>query len=310
LYSAAFISEALGLKGYKVSNLNLLMNKGKFRSFQKNNILPFPEYQSVQLIEQIEWENIVFPVIIKPADSGGSKGVKVIRTKEELISNFIDTKSNSESGEIIIERFLEDGISINGDCLVCNKTIVASIVGEYIFNKEVNNVLPIATLFPADESSNSAMEQLSKIVKLLNIPNGIFNFEAIIKDDITYLIEINPRPSGNYIWQLLGYNYDIDILNVLVNLYLNDEYNLPTLKRNSNKYAYQIFYTDTYKKYPGIKLTEDVEGIIKQIIEFKNPNEFMNPYNNLYDRVALSLIEMKNQEEELKYLNNINRFKL
>ncbi len=310
LYSAAFISEALGLKGYKVSNLNLLMNKGKFRSFQKNNILPFPEYQSVQLIEQIEWENIVFPVIIKPADSGGSKGVKVIRTKEELISNFIDTKSNSESGEIIIERFLEDGISINGDCLVCNKTIVASIVGEYIFNKEVNNVLPIATVFNSNESFNSAMEQLSKVVSLLNIPNGIFNFEAIIKDNTTYLIEINPRPSGNYIWQLLGYNYDIDILNILVNLYLNDKYNLPNLKRNNNKYAYQIFYCDTSKVYLGIELTTDVERIIKQTIVFKKPNEFMNKFNNLYDRVALSLIEMKNNEEELIYLNNISQFKL
>lgn len=310
LYSAAFISEALGLKGYKESNLNILMNKGKFRSFQKNNILPFPEYQHVRFIEQIEWENIVYPVIIKPADSGGSKGVKVIRTKEELISNFIDTKRNSESGEIIIERFLEDGIIINGDCLVSNKTIVASIVGEYIFNKEVNNVLPIATLFNSNESFNSAMEQLSKVVSLLNIPNGIFNFEAIIKDNTTYLIEINPRPSGNYIWQLLGYNYDIDILNILVNLYLNDEYNLPTLKRNNNKYAYQIFYCDEYKKHPGINLPVEFEGIIKQTVEFKKPNDLMNPYNNLYDRVALSLIEMKNREDELNYLNNINQFKL
>ena len=310
LHSAAKISETLKLKGYEVSNLNTLINKGEFRSFLKNNHMPYPEYQHVRSIEQIEWKKIAYPVIIKPTDSGGSKGVKIIRTKNELISSFEETRGNSDSGEIIIETFLENGKIINGDCLVSNKTVVASIVGEYIFDKELNNVLPISTLFPADESSNSAMEQLSKIVKLLNIPNGIFNFEAIIKDDITYLIEINPRPSGNYIWQLLGYNYDIDILNVLVNLYLNDGYNLPTLKRNSNKYAYQIFYTDTYKKYPGIKLTEDVEGIIKQIIEFKNPNEFMNPYNNLYDRVALSLIEMKNQEEELKYLNNINRFKL
>ena len=84
----------------------------------------------------------------------------------------------------------------------------------------------------------------------------------------------------------------------MVNLYLNDEYNPSNFKEKQNKYAYQIFYTDTYKNI-RIKLPEDVEGIIKQIIEFKNPNEFMNPYNNLYDRVALSLIEMKNREDEL-----------
>ena len=84
----------------------------------------------------------------------------------------------------------------------------------------------------------------------------------------------------------------------------------PTLKRNSNKYAYQIFYTDTYKKYPGINLPVEFEGIIKQTVEFKKPNDLMNPYNNLYDRVALSLIEMKNREDELNYLNNINQFKL
>lgn len=310
LYSGAFISEALGLKGYEVSNLNTLTNKGEFRNFLRNNSMPFPQYQHVRSIEQIDWEKIEFPVIIKPTDSGGSKGVKIIRTKEELISSFEETKGYSDSGEIIIETFLENGKIINGDCLVSNKTVVASIVGEYIFDKELNNVLPIATLFPVDESSNNAMEQLSNIVQLLNIPNGIFNFEAIIKNDTTYLIEINPRPSGNYIWQLLGYNYDIDILNVLVNLYLNYEYNLPPLKRNGNKYAYQIFYSDEYKKHPGINLPVEFEGIIKQTVEFKKPNDLMNPYNNLYDRVALSLIEMKNREDELNYLNNINQFKL
>ena len=154
------------------------------------------------------------------------------------------------------------------------------------------------------------MEQLSKIVKLLDFPNGIFNFEAIIKDNITYLIEINPRPSGNYIWQLLGYNYDIDILKVLVQFYLNENNYLPIMKKNNNKYAYQIFYSDTCKEYKGVGFKQNMENIIKKTIEFKEYNEPINPYNNLYDRAALSLLEMTNKEEELLYLNNINQFKL
>ena len=128
LHSAAKISELLGLNGYRFNNLNTLMDKGVFREFLKINSMSFPKFQHVTSTEQILWDEITYPVIIKPTDSGGSRGVAIIRSEDELISNFEVSRENSKSGSVIIETFLENGSIINGDCLVSNNTIVASIV--------------------------------------------------------------------------------------------------------------------------------------------------------------------------------------
>lgn len=311
LNSASIISEHYNLTGYTHTALKTLTNKGIFRNFLTKNNLNCPAFQCVQNINEINLERLNYPIIIKPTDSGGSQGVIKINSEKELILNFKKTKSFSNSNTVIIEEFIEGEKLINGDCIIYNGEIIGDIVGNYIYDNETNNVLPIATVFPAKHNVSETIKQISDIVRRLEIPNGIINFEAIIKNKTPYIIEINPRPSGNYIWKLMGYKYSIDIAALLIKLHFNLSNQInKTLSGNNKNYAYQLIYSNTNKLYKEFKIPSVLKSNILEINMFKENNEYVAPFKNLYDRIGVVLLEFQNDEQTSYYINNTELFKI
>lgn len=311
LNSASKISEYYNLPGYNQNSLNTLINKGFFRDFLIKNNLNSPKYQYVHTLEAVDYSHITYPVIIKPTDSGGSQGVIKIGNKEELLLNFQISKELSNSGNVIIEEFIEGESIINGDCLVYNGEIIGSMIGNYIYDNKVNKVLPISTVFPAKHGVAESLKQLSDIVKALKIPNGIINFEAIIKNNNPYIVEVNPRPSGNYIWKLMGYKYSLDIPIFLINIYLNNKfYNNNLSELNNHGYAYQLVYSDKNNLFKGFEIPLKLKRNVLDMKLFYKENESINSFKNLYDRIGVLLLEFLDEKQRDYYINNTKLFKL
>ena len=311
LNSASMISEHYNLTGYTQIALNTLTNKGLFRDFLSINNLNCPKYQYAHNLDEIYLGQLTYPLILKPTDSGGSQGVVKINNEKDLFLNFETSKSFSKSQTVIIEEFIEGEELINGDCLIYNGDIIGNIVGNYIYDNETNNVLPIATVFPANYDVSEALKQISDIVKRLDIPNGVINFEAIIKNNIPYIIEINPRPSGNYIWRLMGYKYSIDIPTIFINLYFksDNQINNPMIENNYS-YAYQLIYSNKNKIFKGFETPLHLERNILDMNVFYQKNTQTKSFNNLYDRIGVVLLKFENNEQRNYYINNTELFKI
>ena len=311
LNSASIIADHYDLKGYTQDALKTLTDKGLFRDFLSKNKLNFPTYQYVQNLEEIHLEQLTYPIIIKPTDKGGSQGVIKIYNENELFLNFQTSKSFSDSNTVIIEDFLEGEELINGDCIIYNGEIIGNIVGDYIYDNETNNVLPIATVFPAKHDVFEALKQISVIIKTLGIPNGIINFEAIIKNNAPYIVEINPSPSGNYIWKLLGYKYNIDIPHFLINLYFNaSNQSLEPMEAHNQKYAYQLIYSNKNKLFKGFETPPALKNNILYLNIFKQKNSYISSFKNLYDRIGIVLLEFKEEEKRTFYIENTKLFRI
>src|SRR5690625_7188509 len=104
----------------------------------------------------------------------------------------------SENKNVILEEFIE-GTSINGDCIVVANKIITHFIGDYLYNNELNAILPYATLFPTKIDTSEVISLLEHILQSINFCNGIINFDDIIKVDITYIIEIILWLIANYI---------------------------------------------------------------------------------------------------------------
>lgn len=311
LNTAAIISEHYNLKGYTQIALQTLTNKGLFRDFLSKNNLNFPPYQCVHTLDEIDLEHVTYPIIIKPTDKGGSQGVIKIDSENELFLNFQTSKSFSDSETVIIEEFLEGEELINGDCLIYNGEIIGNIVGNYIYDDEVNNVLPIATVFPAKHDASEAIKQVSEIIKTLNIPDGIINFEAIIKNNIPYIVEINPRPSGNYIWKLMGYKYCLDIPTILINIYFNSYNHLNNPKEsNNNSYAYQLIYSNKNDVFKRFEIPSTLKSNILDMNIFIKKNEHISSFKSLFDRIGIILMEFKDEDMRKYYIENTKLFRI
>lgn len=311
LNSASIISEYYNLTGYTQTALKTLTNKGLFRDFLSINNLNCPVYQYIQNLDEIDLGQLTYPLILKPTDSGGSQGVVKINNEKDLVLNFEKSKSFSDSRTVIIEEFIEGEELINGDCLIYNGEIIGNIVGNYIYDNETNNVLPIATVFPANYDVSEALKQISDIVRKLEIPNGIINFEAIIKNNTPYIIEINPRPSGNYIWKLMGYKYSVDIPAIFINLYFNsaNQTNKPMIA-NNHSYAYQLIYSNENKIFKGFETPSDLKSKVLEMNIFKEKNKYVPSFKNLYDRIGIVLLEFENDKQSNHFNNSIKLFKI
>lgn len=311
LNSASIISEYYHLKGYSQTALKTLTNKGLFRDFLSRNNLNFPAYQCVDKLDEVDLDQLAYPIIIKPTDKGGSQGVIKINNENELLLNFQTAKEISGLDKVIIEEFIEGESLINGDCIIYKGEIIGKMIGNYIYDNETNKVLPIATVFPAEQSISEALKQVSKVIKTLEIPDGIINFEAIIKNNVAYIIEINPRPSGNYIWKLMGYKYFIDIPTFIINLYFNAGNQINNLKEANNySYAYQLIYSDKNKIFKGFEISSNLKDNILDINIFNKTNDPVGSFKNLHDRIGVVLMEFKNEKEKKLYVENTKLFRI
>ena len=94
---AAYVAEKLGLPTSPYDSVSLLQNKGRFRAFLKDNGFNVPVAKSYKdAVEAVKDANLFqWPVIVKPVDSAGSKGVTKIDKVEDLHNAAILAKKYS-----------------------------------------------------------------------------------------------------------------------------------------------------------------------------------------------------------------------
>lgn len=108
--TAAYVAEKMGLPcSGSYESVSILQNKGKFRKFLSDNGFNVPTAKSYNDIEEALKDIDIFnwPVIVKPTDSAGSKGVTRVDDKNKLKESIEYALSFSHSKEFIIEDFLE-----------------------------------------------------------------------------------------------------------------------------------------------------------------------------------------------------------
>ena len=124
--TAAYVAEKMGLPhSGSYESVSILQNKGKFRKFLADNNFTVPNAKGYKSVEEALGDTDYFnwPVIVKPTDSAGSKGVTKVDDPSKLKESIEYALSFSHSDEFIIEDFLEktghssdtDSFSVNGE---------------------------------------------------------------------------------------------------------------------------------------------------------------------------------------------------
>ena len=199
--TAAYVAEKLSLPGNPYKSVEILCNKDKFREFLEENNFCTPKAKGYNDYEELmeEIEKFKFPIMIKPVDSSGSKGVSKIISKEEIKKKFDYAMSFSRAKRVIIEEYVEnlgyqvagDGFSVNG------KLVFRSFANDHFDEKSPNKYTPVAASFPSifsNEIQNKIHGEVQKALKILKMKDGAYNFDIRVdKNYNVYLMEIGPR---------------------------------------------------------------------------------------------------------------------
>lgn len=279
--TACWVQEKLGKKPpYSYETSLKVTNKPLMKKIMFENNIPTSNFIVVKKLEDIENHKLNYPLIIKPSDSSGSKGVNKVYNKKEMISNIKNALEISRSNEAIVEEFME-GKEVSMDCLIKdNEVHILTIRESKKIDIKNNSLQQIwGTFYPA-EISNNVYRKIQNIAKkisdVFNLDNTPLLIQAIIKEEKIFVIEFAPRIGGGENYRFIKLVTGFDILDASINSFLNEEINL--YYENSNKYYSDIMLYaeecifDRIDNYESLKN----QNIIEYLVSYKSKGDIIS----------------------------------
>lgn len=173
------------------------------------------------LIAKVEETNdLYYPLIVKPRDNSGSRGVKLCRNKEELQEALQEALQNSNLETVLVEEYIEgqeysiEGLHYEGESEVIQFT--EKTTTEFPYNVELAHKQP-ANLTSAQK--DEIRQVISKIAQCMHFENCPSHTELKINEHGIFVIETSPRLGGDYITSTLvplstGINIEDQLLHI------------------------------------------------------------------------------------------------
>jgi biotin carboxylase len=209
--TSAYVAENLGLRGHDNYETSLLIHhKDKFRELATNLGIPSPKARSCNnLLEALlAIEEIKLPVIVKPVDLTGGKGIaKISNNDNDNVSEAIHAAMTiSRANRIVIEEFIDGSRHGLSTILRNGKIVFYFSDNEHYYHSQF---LVSGASVPSScrsESISLLISYLEKIAANLNLVDGILHAQFIQREDgVPIIIEICRRPPGDLYVELVHY---------------------------------------------------------------------------------------------------------
>ena len=204
-----------------------------------------------------------YPLMIKPVDSQGQRGVFRAESFEELSQYFDRAVSYSRNGKVILEKHISgDEVSVNA--YVKDGEIIFSMLSD----RESFTNLPggiikahhLPSRFEGTQTHGKINELVSDTIKKLEIENGPVYFQIKVSEGHPYLIEVTPRLDGCHMWRLIKQYCGVDLLEMTVKHLLGENVGTPeyvvsrVVPVHTEFFCEQpetVFNAEKYQNYPA-----------------------------------------------------------
>lgn len=312
--TAAYVAEKLNLPTNPYVAVNTLCNKDIMRGFLKENGFSVPLSKGFTSAEDAlnDYSDFQYPIIVKPVDSSGSKGVTVLYNGDGLPDALNFAFSFSRGRRIIIEEFIEKDhpYLIGGDIFVIDGKVCLWGLLNCHRDSNVNPLVPVGKSYPlvlSTTQENLVKDALQALVSKLGIRFGAMNVELIIgKNGQCYIIDAGPRAGGNMIPDLLGMIFKVDVVEMAVKAAMGEKLECKEICVGQSFYATHNLHSSQNGIYETIEFDDIIEQYIIKKCLYKKEGDEVHYFDNAAK--ALGIIFMRfDQEASMKnLLENIN----
>ncbi len=316
--TAAYVAEKLGLPScgsYK--SVCVLQNKGEFRKFLANNGFNVPKAKSydniADALNDVSYFN--WPVIVKPIDSAGSKGVTKVNKHKDLQKAIEYALEFSHCARFIIEDFIEKkGCSSDTDSFSINGKLVATTFSSQRFDlKAKNPYAPIAYSWPSTFSKKHEMEltcEIQRLLTLLGMQSSVYNIETREgTDGKVYIMEVSPRGGGNRLAEMIRYASGVDMLKAAVQAAIGwpiDEIKQPEY---NGCWAEYILHSRTAGRFIGLWIDDSVmNNSVVEIDLWVCKGEMIQSFSAANFAIGTVVLKFDTQEELEEKITNIDAY--
>ncbi len=197
--SQALHRAGIPVLGTSADAIDIAEDRERFQALLRKLALLQPENGIARSVEEAEavTERIGFPVVIRPSYVLGGRAMEIVHDRTGLHRYMREAVRVSGDNPVLIDRYLNDAIEVDVDCIADGEDVYVAGVMEHIEEAGIHSgdsacALPPYTLSPATVAELCA--QTESLAKALGVV-GLMNVQYAIKDDAVFVLEVNPRAS-------------------------------------------------------------------------------------------------------------------
>jgi isopentenyl diphosphate isomerase/L-lactate dehydrogenase-like FMN-dependent dehydrogenase/biotin carboxylase len=299
--TVAAVANSLNLPGIKFEDAEAATNKIKMRTRFKEFNVPSPKFFAVWNLDEAKSAciRLSYPVVIKPSDNMGARGVRLVENYSDLLEAFHLAKKASPSGEIIVEEYME-GDELSIDAIVYNNEVIFTGIADRIIENlpyfiEKGHTMP-------SQLPTEILEEAKRVMRLgidaLGITHGFAKGDIKITKSGIKICELAARLSGGFMsTHTFPYSTGIDLMKAAIEISLGKkpENLTPTINKVSIERAI-ITKPGVINSITGLDEAKKINGVKDLILSAGVGDTSVIPKSNV-DKVG-HIITVGNSLEE------------
>jgi biotin carboxylase len=224
----AAVAEARGLPGIGVATAHLMTNKIAQRRRLADAGVPQPRFAALRTVSETRRaaDEVGFPAVLKPADSGGQRGVFRVESVDEIYAHLHEALVASPTEEAILEEYVE-GTEMNGIVLARGGETIPLTLSDRLRPPGIGFGVGWIHVYPATVYGTQ-LEESERIaqhtVHALGLRTGIAFPQLIAaRDGRVVVVECAARIPGGQMADLVRWAVGVDLVEVQIRMALGDE---------------------------------------------------------------------------------------
>jgi biotin carboxylase len=267
------VAERLGLPCLSSIKAERATNKSKRIQFLNENSIPCAQFRHVKNKNElmIKGQEIGFPLVIKPIDNAGARGVRLVENENQLIEAYDEAVNYSVIKEVLLEEVLS-GQEISTESIIYNGEITTFAFADRNYNKKeifAPYFIEDGINFPSnlsDELKQKVLDLVEKTIRCLEIDFGAAKGDIIIDNGIPKIIEMAARTSGGWFGAgSIYYATGANMLEPLLQMSVGDTPNMDSIKPNKELGCAQRYIipieNGIVKSIEGTENLEKLDGV-------------------------------------------------
>lgn len=312
--AASYVQNKMGLPSFgPFESVEILQNKDKFRAFLAKNGFNVPQAKGFDSVEaamqEIYW--YPWPVIVKPTDAAGSKGVTRVDKPDDLKPALEYAMEHSISGHIIVEEFIDkQGCSSDTDSFSEDgKLKFVSFCAQRFDAEATNPYTPAAYSWPSTftkEQEDYLTSEIQRLITLLNLKTCVYNIEVrVAPNGKPYIMELTPRGGGNRLCEMLRYATGVDMITAITRAIVGDPILEPIEQKPYNgHWAEIILHADKDGVFEHLEISKELPAEIVEEDLWVVKGDKVEGFEGANNAIGTLVLKFQTAEELEKAITN------
>ena len=295
----------------------IFTNKKEYKKLLKEYGIPVVEDYS-DSVNAGDLKGLEFPVVVKPSDNSGSRGVTICKDRIECERAYQEAREKSKKDEVVVERYM-DGKEATVFWLFVDGVYYLSGIG----NRHVNGFqegcipLPVGYTFPSiltDKYIETVAPNAKRMFKDVGIQNGMMFMQCKEEDGICYVYDLGYRLTGSLEYKLFERCCKYNPLEMMIDYAVsNDKRSI--FDKNlaepyfNGLYPYNVSILSApghIKKIMGINDVKNLDGVLDIVIAHGEGEEISESMRGLLAQISVRVLGVAdNRESIIPIMNEI-----